>query len=182
MAISRRRAAVIGGVGLLGLMVIGAVRGGAEHDRVMAASKEAMRPFEIAERMNPEVKGWRYTSEKDEMRGLTTKVAKLQADDYNTYMTPTLTVWRREGGGKGVQLDGPSVVNGVSPSCDYRSSVVTVKIDDGPVRQMHCVMGMSVGIDSSLLKMLKGSKRLMLETDSNVGKQQYTFSTAGLTL
>ena len=150
---------------------------------IAAETAELLKPSEIAHQINPEIKGWQYTVEKDAMRGTSTKVARLQADDYNAYLTPTIAIWKNSAGRQGAQLESPMVVGAVNIHCDARTRVVTIRIDNGPVRDLRCTTGMSIGVDSSLVSMLQGSKKMVLEAATSLsGRKQYTFNTAGLEL
>ena len=177
MAFARSGVAKFFAVGALVLLALYVIGGHSSGEQVAKPS------MDHADEINPRLDGWQYSVERDEMRGTATRIAKLQADNYNPYITPTLTLWKGQNGRTGAQLEGPLVVGSIGVQCDPQVMTVAVKIDDGAIRNLRCQMGMSVGIENTLVGLLKGSKHMILEVGGATdGRQQYKFSTAGLTL
>lgn len=132
---------------------------------------------------------WQYKESHDEMRGGTRKIASLAANDVihlgSPYgdTTPELNIRRDPKFGFDIYITSDG-----QPLCPFQEEHVSVKFDDGPVREWGCAEASdgSPGIvffngESSLLDHLKNSKKMMVEIQYyDAGRQQITFPVAGL--
>lgn len=134
------------------------------------------------EARNPRFVGWRYSTERDQMRGLNTRRADLLADNYDPQRTPTLSIWRRSDGQAGAQLS-PATADVGWITCSPGSRTFAVKIDDQPVRELRCDQTTSVIFEPRFVTLIHGSRRVMIEVEGAYGgRTQFTFQTAGLSL
>jgi hypothetical protein len=134
---------------------------------------------------------WSYQEDKDEMRGSTTKYARIQSNNEVDLKFPygetpgTITVRRNAESGLNIMF---SVDDGQILCHNFTQSFISVKFDDGPVQKMSCT-GTSDGSSETafftnegrVLAGLKKAKRTIVEAEFyQQGRQQFIFDTAGL--
>lgn len=122
---------------------------------------------------------WTYKSQTNEMRGITTKIASIRAEGWIP-MSPELMVFRVEGD-PFIAIRG-SLDEAAAPMMHCQRGLLQIKFDDGPIRDVGCLMGMEVGIDPSVFPELQRSRTMWVETWTSIGTQQYKFKTAGLVI
>ena len=124
--------------------------------------------------------GWAYENQVDEMRGETTRVASVRAENWGA-MAPELYVYKKPEGGPQIAIRG-SLDEPASPQM-HCGGHLNMKFDDGAVRQVKCQMGMSVLIDPAVIPELRKSKTTWIEIETSIGsKMQYKFNTANLNI
>ncbi|EZP57279.1 hypothetical protein [Sphingomonas sp. RIT328] len=133
---------------------------------------------------------WQYSSDKDEMRGSTSRYATLISNNTVDLDFPygeqqgTITVRRNS--------DGLNVMFGVGKGqimcSSYTNTTISVKFDNGPIQKMRCT-GASDGSNETafftnegrVLAGLRKAKRTIIEAEFfHQGRQQFVFDTAGL--
>lgn len=133
--------------------------------------------------------GWIYNEKKDEMRGATTKTATVESstplnlDFPYGESTPRLHVRQDPKWGFDIFItaNGPFL-------CRSYDDTVSVKFDNGPIREWSCAEGDGGSSDiiffnreQSFLAELKKAKKVIVEVSMyNAGRQQITFPVAGL--
>jgi hypothetical protein len=123
---------------------------------------------------------WAYNDQVDEMRGLTTKVARVRANNWQL-MAPELFVTKAPDKPTQVGIRG-SVDEAAAPQMRC-GGTVSIKFDAGPVHNVPCQDGMAVALDPKILPDLRKSKETWIEIETSIGStQQYKFRTENLAL
>ena len=134
--------------------------------------------------------GWQYNEQKDEMRGEASKVAFRDAErplvlDF-PYGTSTPQLWLRQDPKFGFDIFITANAQFICHS--YRNDTVSVKFDDGPIKEWKCgeaEAGSSEIVfllnQKAFLDQIQKSKIMIIEVEVyNAGRQQIKFSLEGL--
>lgn len=164
-----------------------------ENLEAIADNYEAMAdltPEQIVAMGDETATGWVYDERKDEMRGETSKFARLDANSpinlnfpYGS-STPKLTIRQDAKYGFDIFI----TANGQFLCRSWDNDTLSVKFDDGPIREWSCAEsdGGSSDIvffnnERSLLSEIRKAKRFIVEANMyDAGRQQMTFDVAGL--
>jgi len=133
---------------------------------------------------------WSYTSSKDEMRGTTTRFAMISSDNQLNFGFPysrgaaNLTVRQRPEDGLNIIVQ----VEGQFTCSSFTDDTVSVKFDDGPIRQYDCSTASDGSADTlfirgaaGFLAKLQKAEKLIIEAEFfQQGRHQMVFSTNGL--
>lgn len=134
---------------------------------------------------------WMYQTQKDEMRGTTSRYADLGSENEVDLDFPygvqrgRLTVRQNPEQGLDVMF---SVESGQILCNSFSDSRISVKFDDGPIQSMGCTDSSDGSNDVAfftnegrMLSGLKKAKRTVIEAKFfQKGRQQFVFETAGL--
>lgn len=135
--------------------------------------------------------GWRYSEDKDEMRGAVTRYANLDANQsihlnfpYGE-QTPRITIRQSPQFGFHILVGVPS---GQVMCNSWSNSHISVKFDDGPIQRYGCNdaadgssnMVFIEGAKGFLTKLRKSKKAVIEAEFFQNGMQQMTFDTANL--
>lgn len=156
-----------------------------------AAARPAGGKAEAAAASDAPDTNWDYSETTDEMRGTTTKFARVVSENEVNLDFPYgvvngyLTVRQQKKDGLSIIF---SVDKGQILCHSFSDGYVSVKFDDQPIRRFSCT-GASDGSsdvafilnERSFLTSLKKSKKLIIEGEFfQKGNQQFTFKTEGL--
>ncbi|MGT2514814.1 hypothetical protein ACVOMT_11755 [Sphingomonas panni] len=133
---------------------------------------------------------WQYSTDKDEMRGTTTKLATLLSENEVDLDFPygeqrgTILV-RTNSDGLNVMF---AVGSGQILCNSFSRSSLSVKFDDGPVRKFNCTDASDGSNDTAfftnetaILSGLRKARRTIIEAEFyQKGPQQFVFKTDGL--
>lgn len=132
---------------------------------------------------------WIYSTEKDDMRGIVTKTARVESEvaydgDFGGSDTTSLII-RKIGNRLDVLISNPKLQFMCS---SFTDTYVSVKFDDSPIRRFSCVdpetnnYGVAfINSEASFVQEIKKSKRVIIESQVyQKGPVQQTFNVSGL--
>lgn len=159
------------------------------------AGNDAAAPAEnrqdIASPVPPPATRWRYSQERDEMRGTTMRVARVVSDNSEavgpSYGTVAATLFVRQrpedGLTVGIRLDRGHVLCRAAEDTN-----VWIRFDDGPIEAFRCSEATDRSTETAFLRdsaraleRLRSSRQAIVEVELyQQGRRQFTFQTAGL--
>ncbi len=134
---------------------------------------------------------WSYSTDKDDMRGTTSRFADVLSDNEVDLQFPygavhgRITVRKRREDGINVMF---SVDKGQLLCSSFSESYVSMKFDDGPIHRYRCTQSTDgtsetafLNPKSSVLAALKKAKRTVVEAEFfKQGRKQFVFDSRGL--
>ena len=187
-------------LGMLGFLVLSscapnpnAANVSVEDNILMANMDAAVDAGASASKPEPapsDATAWTYDEKKDEMRGAVRKIASVSAVEPITLpfpygeSTPTLNVRKDPKFGFDIYVS----ANGQFLCRSYDNDTVSVKFDDGPIKNWACADADGGSSDvvfitrgQAFLSELRKAKRVTIEAQMyEAGRQQMTFAVSGL--